>query len=90
MAISGQGLIGFMAERPLRSQMSQGQAPFRATLVTFSPDRFFNGGVDLRDREGLAGHLVERPGVDQELVPKQGLQLSAVHLGNENMIIAFE
>src|SRR5690349_14693833 len=96
MAIIGHGLIGFTRSRPLKSLKSQEMRTFRATLVTLtrcarrSSYRLLDRRFDLRDRERLAGHFVERPGVDQELVAKQGLELSAVHLGHEDMIIALE
>jgi hypothetical protein len=45
-------------------------------------------GFDLGDGEGLAGGLVERLGVDQELVAQHGLELPGVHFRHQHAVIA--
>ena len=49
---------------------------------------FVDRGLNLGNAEGLAADLVDGPCIDQELVAQDGLQLSAVHLGDEDMLVA--
>src|ERR1700744_2581720 len=50
----------------------------------------FDRRLDFRDAEGLARHLVERSGIDQELVTQHRLELAGVHLGHENLFVTLE
>ena len=84
--ISGQALIGFILTPRQKSQKSHSYAHARESLV----QSLRYGSFDLGDGEGLAADLGQRLSIDQKQVPQHRLQLSRVHLGDEDTPEALE